>query len=111
MSYNCYLIQINLIDNTFDVDGLNKINWTVDITKESNRDTIQYQTFSMIQDQFEIIINDDGSGEIADLVALKQENNEIVLSLYHCKYSSSSQAGRRLADMYEVCGQAQRSIL
>ncbi len=35
MSYNCYLIQINLIDNTFDVDGLNQINWTVDITKES----------------------------------------------------------------------------
>ncbi len=43
----------------------------------------------MIQDQFEIIINDDGSGEIADLVALRQENNEIILSLYHCKYSSS----------------------
>lgn len=115
MSYNCYLIQINLIDNTFDVDGLNQINWTVDITKESmgkarTRNTVQFQTLSMIQDQFEIIINDDGSGEIADLVALRQENNEIILSLYHCKYSSSPEAGRRLADMYEVCGQAQRSI-
>ncbi|MFH4276381.1 hypothetical protein WAJ11_22455, partial [Acinetobacter baumannii] len=80
------------IDNTFDVDGLNQINWTVDITKESmgkarTRNTVQFQTLSMIQDQFEIIINDDGSGEIADLVALRQENNEIILSLYHCKYS------------------------
>lgn len=115
MSYNCYLIKINLISNVFDRDSLETINWTVDITQESmgknqTKDTVQYQTLSMIQNQFEIIINDDGKGEIADLVALKIENNEIILSLYHCKYSGSATAGRRLGDMYEVCGQAQRSI-
>lgn len=115
MSYNCYFIQINLINRAFDKDFLEEMIWTVNISQESmgknqNNDTVQYQTLSMIQSQFEIIINDDGSGEIADLVALKSDDNEITLSLYHCKYSSNSTPGARLADMYEVCGQAQRSI-
>lgn len=30
--------------------------------------------------------------------------------LYHCKYSKAAEPGQRVADLYEVCGQTQKSI-
>jgi len=32
------------------------------------------------------------------------------IELYHCKYSSDDKPGHRIRDLYEVCGQAQKSI-
>ena len=34
----------------------------------------------------------------------------IDVELYHCKYSHESTPGQRISDLYEVCGQAQKSI-
>ncbi len=115
-SYNCY--HINVSDNVgiFKQNELRSIDWSdVDIRKESmnyerEQDSIQFKTFSDIEDQYDVIINDDGCGEAADLVALKLTDEEIVLSLFHCKFSSGDTPGARLKDLYEVCGQAQRSI-
>ena len=33
------------------------------------------------------------------------------MRLVHCKYSRGETAGTRVADLYEVCGQAQKSIM
>ncbi len=114
-SYNCYWVEVKNNIGVFEADSLNPLEWNVDITNESmgasrKSDTVQYQTWQEIESEFDIIINDDGSGEAADLVALKSLPDKIILSLYHCKYSHGNSPGRRLNDLYEVCGQAQRSV-
>jgi len=115
-SYNCFLIKINEIIGLFPSDDLEVEDWSsINIRKESMgkdriHNTVQYQSYSRIKNSYDIIINDDGSGETADLVGIKITENEIVLELVHCKYSSESAPGARLSDFYEVCGQAQRSI-
>ena len=80
---------------------------------EKRKDSIQYQVIQeLLNEKFEIVFNDDGSGEIADVVAIRTvqgQQDHVEIRLYHCKYSSESTPGARLKDLYEVCGQAQRS--
>jgi hypothetical protein len=62
---------------------------------------------------YDIVFDDDGAGEAADIVAIKIENgtrgSAILVEFYHCKYSEQV-AGKRIKDLYEVCGQAQKSM-
>lgn len=115
-SYNCYHVTIPDNIGTYRKEELEEKDWSgTDITNESmgyeqDENSIQFKMFTEIVDEYDIVINDDGCGEAADIVALKQLDDSIVLSLYHCKYSGDSNPGRRLSDLYEVCGQAQRSI-
>lgn len=114
-SYNCYWIEVKDNIGEFHRDNCTVMDWPVNIANESMgkqklADSIQYHTWQCINDEFDIIINDDGSGEAADLVAVKSLSDKIILNLYHCKYSHGEQPGARLNDLYEVCGQAQRSV-
>lgn len=59
---------------------------------------------------WDIVLDDDDSGEIADIVALRIEGDRLRVHLVHCKYSSKSSKGTRVEDFYEVCGQAEKSI-
>lgn len=61
--------------------------------------------------QYDIIINDDDSREIADIVAFKKEGDRLLVHLYHCKYSEEPFPGARVDDLYVVCGQAQKSVV
>ncbi|QPQ35782.1 DEAD/DEAH box helicase [Lysinibacillus sp. JNUCC-52] len=103
-------------------DSFYAIDWNelgVDIKSESQgrerkTNSIQYATIHNIVDQTsDIIFDDDGSGEIADVVSVKidTERQKIVFHLYHCKYSQGERAGARVSDLYEVCGQAEKSIM
>lgn len=47
---------------------------------------------------------------MADIVAIKNEQDHIILKLIHCKYSSENEPGARVGDLYEVCGQCVKSI-
>ena len=58
---------------------------------------------------YDVIFDDDGKGEIADVVALRITDSVVSVTLFHCKYSSAATPGARLGDLYEVCGQAQKS--
>ena len=60
-------------------------------------------------EDWDVILDDDDSGEIADLVALREEHGRVIVHLVHCKFSSASDPGARLADLDEVCGQTHRS--
>lgn len=54
------------------------------------------------------LINDDGRGEIADIITISRMRDErVVVRLYHCKGARGG--GANLQDLYEVLGQAQRS--
>ena len=62
--------------------------------------------------EYNIIFDDDNANEACDIIAIKSYESEypkLVFELYHCKYSSKELPGGRLKDLYEVCGQAQRS--
>lgn len=58
---------------------------------------------------YDIIFDDDGSGEIADVVTLRITDGLVQVTLHHCKYSTHDRPGCRIKDLYEVCGQAQKS--
>ena len=55
------------------------------------------------------IIDDDDAGESADIVAIDETEGTITVTLWHCKFSSGATPGNRVKDLYEVCGQAQKS--
>lgn len=87
----------------------------VDITVESQginrrQDSVQAYMSRYLRDHqaFDVLIDDDRAGEAADLVGLRIDGGDLVVTLVHCKYSSQSTPGGRLADLYEVCGQATR---
>ena len=62
--------------------------------------------------KYSVIFDDDGSGEVADVVAIQEDDDSknIYVELYHCKYSQEKCAGARVSDLYEVCGQADKCI-
>jgi len=98
----------NLIDN-WDWSG-------VDLSKESQhvikiKNSIQYKVIERLKiEDFDIIYDDDGSGEIADIVTMKLEKDKIKINFYHLKYASEGRVTNRISNFYEVCGQAQKSI-
>jgi hypothetical protein len=50
---------------------------------------------------FAIIFADDGSGEVADVVAIQvdDENAKLLFELYHCKFSDGANPGARLGTL------------
>jgi hypothetical protein len=104
----------------FDTKKVIPYNWDgVVITKESQtkvklEDSIQYKIIQSLKQEpdYSIIFDDDNANEASDIIAIKSyesEYHKLIFELYHCKYSSKEQPGGRLKDLYEVCGQAQRS--
>jgi superfamily II DNA or RNA helicase len=91
--------------------------WTgVDLSNESQgvspliTDSIQYRVISkLITQDFDIVYDDDNSGEIADIIAIKQYEDKLKINLYHLKYAKKGIVSNRIDNLYEVCGQAQKS--
>ena len=81
------------------------------MTPAGNTDTIQYRTYERIADEFDVIFNDDGPGESADLVCLKDvDDRTIRLCLVHCKGAHGGRVSQDIRNFYVVCGQAQKNI-
>ena len=57
------------------------------------------------------IVYDHGSGEIADYIAFQESGNEIRVILYHVKKMSAKTFNSSVDDIYEVCGQAAKSVM
>jgi hypothetical protein len=88
----------------------------VNLRKESQGpsrdvDSIQARVIqhTLTLEDWDLVVDDDGSGEIADIVAMRVDGDSLVVRLTHCKYSSEDNPGRRVEDLYELCGQAQKS--
>ena len=87
-----------------------------DVTKESvwkdgreRPESVQAKAARhFIDGGFEVVFDDDGPGEAADLVCFRTDGEVIRFALVHCK-SSSSAGGARIRDAVEVCSQAVRS--
>lgn len=111
-------ITIKENNTSFDSKKVDIWDWNgVDINKESQglnkeKDSIQYRVIQELlkDNDYEIIFDDDNAGEIADIVAIKAKNDKIMFEFYHCKYAHGNKPGARVADLYEVCGQAEKSV-
>lgn len=74
-------------------------------------DSIQYKVIEQLkQEDFDIIYDDDYSGEIADVVTIKAHSDKIEIKLYHLKFALDGVISNQIKNFYEVCGQAQKSV-
>jgi len=107
----------------YDKNNTEDWDWSgVDISVESQREqriknSIQYHTVQKILNNYDVVFDDDGSGEVADIVAMKNlEDKELIIDFFHCKYCSKSakdgvaKPGARVDDVYQVAGQAEKSV-
>lgn len=112
------LIRPDTSAEPFDTAKLDAISWTgINIRKESQgrtRDTDSIQACAMqhvlAMTQWDVVLDDDGTGEVADIVALRIDGPDLHVLFVHCKYSSEDNPGARVEDLYDVCGQTQKSI-
>lgn len=59
---------------------------------------------------YDYLIDDDGSGEIADLVGINNSSNIIDITLFHLKFAREGRVSKSIENLYQVCGQAQKSV-
>ena len=109
-------IQIKHPIGMFNKAAIEAWDWTgVNTSKESQRveprkDSVQYHVIQkLLQADYDYIYDDDGSGEMADVVTLKVLPDRIQVELYHLKYAKKGKVSKGVGNFYEVCGQAQRS--
>lgn len=93
---------------SYDWNGVDLSVESMDFPRKQN--SIQYYIWQTIKDDYEFVFDDDGSGEVADLVAVNQDVDVIYVDLYHLKFAHDGQLSARIDNFYEVCGQAQKSL-
>lgn len=74
-------------------------------------DSVQYRVIQELRKRpFAVIFDDDDQGEAADVVAVAEMPDHIEVEFWHCKYSQEDKPGHRIKELYELCGQAQKSV-
>lgn len=99
-------------------DKIKTMSWeNVDLSQESmgfrnkNLRSIQYYFIEYLKtENFDVIYNDDNSGEIADIIAIKDDSEAIDVDLYHLKYAIGGKVSNDINNLYQVCGQTQKSL-
>jgi superfamily II DNA or RNA helicase len=111
------LVQLRKAPEPFRRARIEVWDWShVDLRQESQgissiTNSIQYKVIQGLRQQdYAVVYDDDGSGEVADVVAIRELESAIEVEFYHCKFSSEDSPGSRIVDLYEVCGQAQKSV-
>ena len=97
-------------------DDIEPVDWQgIDLKRESQgqeRDpaTVQFRTIELLEKEaaWDLIIDDDGNGELADVVCIRRSDDKLHVAFAHCKYSSEEKPGARIDDLYDVCGQAMK---
>lgn len=69
-----------------------------------------YLARRLLASGYDVVLYDHGTGELGDYLAVRDDSEHVLFELYHCKGSSGSQAGDRVDDLYEVCGQVVKSV-
>lgn len=117
-----YYIKVPEKEHIFDEKKIEVWDWKeINIKKESQYDTttksiredsIQYNVIQKLKStkEYSVIFDDDGSGEAADIIAIYEKDKKIYIEFYHCKYSAEMKPGARVSDLYEVCGQSNKSV-
>ncbi|QGM99879.1 DEAD/DEAH box helicase [Methylocystis parvus] len=118
LSGNILLKPQEELPELYDLANLSFLDWRgVDLAKESRwkngvfrEDSIQHRFVEhLLGGPATFIIDDDDTGESADIVAIEETDDTITVFLWHLKYSRA-EMGRRADDLYVVCGQAQKGV-
>ncbi len=119
LSGNIHLKPREALADTFDRNLVETLDWTgVDFEKESRwkdgairADSIQQRFIQHLEGGLAtFIVDDDDTGESADIVAIEETQDTITVFLWHCKYAHGATVGERAADLYELCGQAEKGV-
>lgn len=118
MEGNSYYELKNIIQPFSSDNIIDNWDWLgVDLNVESQdynpkkTNSIQYYVIEKLKkSNYDIIFDDDGSGEISDVITLKKEADKIVVELYHLKYAIDGKTSKQIKNLYEVCGQVQKSV-
>lgn len=117
--YGNHLVDSPINTPKFEINDLQVEDWTgVTLSKESQwskkhelqQDSIQYVFSKKIWDRHQLIIDDDGAGEIADLIGFDESEDGIEITLYHLKFALGGKPSGDINNLYQVCGQAVKSI-
>jgi superfamily II DNA or RNA helicase len=110
-------VKLKVQPDVIPMENILTDNWNgVNIGRESQdispyiQDSIQYYFIEKIKDEFQIVYDDDGKGEIADIIGINDSANAIDIHLYHLKYAAGGDVNNSIENFYQVCGQAQKSI-
>ena len=135
--FNTYPLQFKTTDDTliagneiltgnpsavvFSADSIIPIDWKMyktDIrtecsTKGSGKVSIQDTIQQILENDpnYDYLIFDHGTGEIADFIAIKETDNSIQLSMYHAKAMRAQKYNSDVNDIYEVLQQAVKSSI
>ena len=117
MLYANNLVELrNEAITPFPIEELIDYDWQgVTLSTESmdwphKHDSIQYYMWQRINNQYELVFDDDGSGEVADIVGVNHDESNIYVDLYHLKFAHDARISQKIDNFYEVCGQAQKSL-
>ncbi len=78
---------------------------------ERKPEAIQYRVVAEMKKRgFSAVLDDDDHGEAADVVGIAEKDNHVEVEFWHCKFALADKPGSRIKELYEVCGQAQKSI-
>lgn len=115
--YGNLFVKLKVQPDVFSNDSIIADDWTgVNINKESQdiapyiQDSIQYYFIEKIKDDYQIIYDDDGKGEIADIIGINDSETIIDIHLYHLKYAKRGNVNNDIDNFYQVCGQAEKSL-
>jgi superfamily II DNA or RNA helicase len=115
-------VELRRAPALYDATKIETLNWTgTDIHKESqgtekDQTSVQARMIRELRGRgYAILFDDDSSGEVADIVAIRIESSAaeptgVEVEFYHCKFAHGDAPGARIDDLYDVCGQAQKSI-
>lgn len=111
-----FLLRPNRERRLFPRDDIQTLDWSgVDLRVESqgperNPSSIQHRAIATFaaDGEWEVVVDDDGPGELADAVFMRRSDDDLEVLLVHCKYSAEATPGARIDDLYDVCGQAMK---
>lgn len=65
----------------------------------------------LIKDNYEYLIYDHGTGEVADYIGIRTRSNEVLVDLFHVKAMKATTFNNSVSDLYDVLGQSIKSVI
>lgn len=103
----------------FDAAIIETLDWAaanVEITREFGQaaqglvSVHQHLEAMLAASTADVVYYDHGTGEIADFIEFERTDQRLTIRFYHCKGATGAAPGHRLGDIYEIAGQAVKSV-
>jgi superfamily II DNA or RNA helicase len=119
VSPSCLLLKPDRTMPPFERARLKVVDWTgikLDIESQGGarrQDSVQARMIKHVLTlaDWDFVLDDDGTGEVADIVAMRADQHALYVHITHCKFVHGGKPLARVQDLYEVCGQAQKSVV